>query len=139
MADLSITAGNVTAGTGAVVKSGSTTLAGETITAGMAVYLKSSDSKYYKAQNDGTSAEAAVVGIALTGSSSGQPISVQTGGPINAGGTVAVGETYYVSANAGGIAPYGDIGAGDYVSIIGVGITASSIQLGINVSRIQKA
>ena len=88
--------------------------AGETITAGMSVYLKSTDSKWYKAQKDGTAEESGSgvqFGIALHAALAGQPLTVQVGGVITIGATAAptVGETYIISAAAGGIAPIGDI------------------------------
>jgi hypothetical protein len=51
MADISVTAASVVPGANATLIQST---AGETITAGMAVYLKASDSRWWKAQADGT-------------------------------------------------------------------------------------
>lgn len=137
MADITVTAGNVVQGTDAVTGDGT---AGETLTAGQVVYRKASDSgKFWKAQCDGTSAEATCVGIALNGGSAGQPIRIQTAGGINPGGTVAVGTVYAVSATAGGIAPITDLTTGHYITTLGVGTTTSNIKLSLLVSGVQKA
>ena len=114
MADITITAANV-------VKTSADTItgtAGETITAGMAVYLKASDGRYWKAQADGTAAEATVVGVALHAALAGQPLTIATSGTINIGATTAK-VFYYVSATAGGIAPVADLTSGQYISSVG--------------------
>lgn len=118
MANLSITATNV------VWSSGSSPvlcLIGETITAGQCVYIKSSDSRLWLAQCDGTSAEATAVGIALVGGSAGQMgLYAPTGATINIGATTAKTTTYLVSATAGAVAPQADITTtGHYHSRLG--------------------
>lgn len=123
MADLVITAGNVVADSAASKISGT---AGETITAGMAVYQDTSTKKWMKALSD-SAAHAAASGIALNGASLNQPLSILTEGTITIGATVTVGETYYVSNTAGGIIPYADLSAAEYVTMIGIGLTASTI------------
>jgi hypothetical protein len=49
-----------------------------------------------------------------------------------------VGQVYVASTNAGGIAPYADLGSGDYVTILGVATTATNLKLSINQSGIAK-
>lgn len=134
-ADLTITAASV-------VSSASTTkdgTAGEAITAGQAVYLKSSDGLLWKAQADGSAAEGAAVGIALNGGAAGQPIKYQYAGDITIGATVAVGILYCVSAAAGGICPSADLASSDYVTLLGIGKTAAIITMGLNAFGIEKA
>lgn len=117
MADITVTAANVAYSSGPT----SDGTAGETITAGECVYLKSSDSRYWKSQSDGTAAEAAAVGIALHASLAGQPLKIAaTGSTINIGGTTAV-KTYFVGAAAGGIAPEADVlgASGSYLTRLG--------------------
>lgn len=131
MADISITPASVVPGSNATQIQGT---AGETITAGMAVYLKTSDSRWWKAQADGTAAESGSgtqLGVALCGASAGQPIVVDIADAngITIGGTVAVGTVYVVSATAGGICPEADITSGQYLTIIGVGSTTSAIKM----------
>jgi hypothetical protein len=111
MADLSITAANVRPGSDAIIR---LVQFGENVTAGQVVYLKSSDSKYWKADaNAGSSAEVAV-GIALTGGSTDGYGVIQTGGTIIIGATTVKGEIYVLSATAGGIAPCTDLTTGWY-------------------------
>lgn len=132
MADLSITATLVAPSTGAAYADRGP-LAGEAITAGQVVYLKSSDNTWRLAQCDGTAEEAGsavTLGIALNGASTGQVVNVQTGGIITAGATVVVGKVYLVSATAGGIAPVSDITTSTHkVSFVGIGATSATIKL----------
>lgn len=129
MADLTVTAANVVSGAGAATRSG---VAGATITAGQPLYQDGADAFSLKpAQADATDSDI-VVGIALHGAADGQPITYQTGGVINLGATLTVGEVYVLSAAAaGGIAPVGDLTSGNFVSVIGVATTAALLQMGI--------
>lgn len=127
MADLSITAANVAAGTGARKATGT---AGATITAGQVVYLDSSDNKYKLADCDSaTAAVRSPAGIALHGSLNNQPLTVLTAGPITIGATVAASVAYYLSPNAGGICPVADLASGDYATIIGLGTSTTVINV----------
>ena len=135
MADITVTAANVVKSTGATTGRGT---AGATITAGQTLYKDTTDSSSLKlADADDSQATALVAGISLHGASSGQPIEYQTGGQINPGGTVAIGTRYFASGNAGGIAPFGDLAQNDWVSQIGVGISSSIIDMGIDNSGVQ--
>lgn len=136
MADLSITAANVAQLTGG--KSARTTgIAGATITAGMPVYRIAATGKLGIAAN--TSAVLAeVVGIALHGASDGQPLTYQHRGTINPGATVAVGMPYFLSA-AGLISPVNDATTADFMTYLGMGITASILELGIQASGVAAA
>lgn len=131
MADLSITAGNVI-GSGTRLAG----VAGGTVTAGMAVQKNSGNE--IVAASDDSAVNAACVGIALNGASDGQPVEYQASGLINLGATVAVGKVYVVSTS-GGIAPVDDIAGGEYVTVIGVGVTASSFMMGIVKSGVAAA
>lgn len=130
MADITVTAASVAPGASSVQIQG---IAGETITAGMAVYFNASTSKWMKATAAGTAAQSGngtQYGIALTGSSNGQPIVVDTSDPngISIGGTTVVGTIYCVSAAAaGGICPWADLVATNYVTPIGVGAASNKI------------
>ena len=125
-ADLTITAENVVPSSGYGFTDGT---AGEAITRGQTVYLKSSDNEFYKADCDNTAATATVKGIALQDAANGQPLRVQTSGSITIGATVTVGTIYVASDTAGGIKPHGDLASDDYVSIIGVGTTSAIITM----------
>ncbi len=137
MAALSQTAANVVAGTGSVRQAGTF---GGTITAGMPLYRDAGDANKLKAARANAAATAVCVGIALNGGANGQPGDYQSSGQVNLGATLAVGETYCVSdAVAGQIVPIGDLGSGDYVTILGVAISTSLLQLDIHVSGVAKA
>jgi hypothetical protein len=129
MADLTITASSVLKGTGAVTE---TLIAGAAITAGQALYKDASDSNKAKLYDaDGAAALRTFHGIALNSAASGQPVVVQTGGNITIGATVAVGVAYYGSDTPGGITgTFGDLEAGDYPTIIGIGVSTTAIKIG---------
>lgn len=129
MADLTITAGSVVAGTDAQVQSGTF---GEAVTAGQAVYKSSTTKKWMRADSNSVTPEARrAIGIALNGGSTDQPATVQTGGDITIGATLTPGTAYYLSDTPGALCPVADIGTGEYVCLIGLAKSASV--LGINV------
>lgn len=139
MADISVTAGSVIAGDDARIANGT---AGATITAGQTVAKNTTSGKWVLAEADAATTAAMIagsggVGIALNGASDGQPIQVQIEGDINPGGTVTIGEIYCVSPTAGGIAPFSDLLTDDYVTVLGVGTTASNIKMLPIVSGVQ--
>ena len=130
MADLTITAAEVTYTVGAITKY--TGVAGATITAGQACYIDTASSNVVKlAQSDGVALEATIKGLALHGASATQPITLAIAGNMDPGGTCVVGETYVLSRVAGAIAPIGDLATGDFVSHVGIGTTASNLKLSI--------
>lgn len=133
MANITITAGNVLPSTGAVIVQGTF---GESVTQGQVVYKSATDGKWYLAQCDDAANDDAV-GIALCAGGNGQPGLIQTRGNITIGGTVAVGQVYAVSATAGAIAPWSDLEATNYVTIVGVGISASVIQMNLLTTGVQ--
>ena len=142
MAAVSITAANVVKSTGAITEDGT---AGEVITAGQAVYKKASDGKFYLADTlaasvAGNSEIDNFYGIALNGApAAAQPLTVQKSGIITIGGTVAVGAMYYVGIAAGAISPVADIESPNYVTVIGLALTAGTININPYVSGIVKA
>lgn len=134
MADISITAANVVKGSNAVVEAGT---AGAAITAGQVVYKDAADGKYKLADADGATAAAkAPRGIALNGASDGQPLSIIRSGDVSIGGTLVPGTAYYVSPNPGGIAPVGDVLAGDNVVLLGLASSASVLAVDIQNSGV---
>lgn len=137
MTDISITAGNVVKGTNATVENGH---AGETITAGQAVYRDASTGLYMKADNNGASATIRTPrGIALNGASANQPLAIQKSGDITIGATLTPGTTYYLSDTPGGICPLADVGNAEYAVIIGIAASASVLRLGFNYSGVALA
>ena len=136
MADITVVAADVVAGTGASFTTGT---AGATITAGQTVYLDSGTSTFKLADCDASAATATVVGIALHGSLSGQPLKVHTGGDITLGVTpMTKGLIYVQSATAGGIAPSADLVGGDFTTFLGVAKTAAILTVTLNNSGIQQ-
>lgn len=128
MADLVVTAANV------VWQSGSKEwgVSGASLTPGMSVYRKASDSKWYGMQHDGTQAESGYgvkIGICLTTSAANQPVCVQYDGSISFGAILTSGERYYVGAGTGGICAVADIIAGEYVTFLGVATSTSLMSL----------
>lgn len=128
MANLSQTAANVAIGS--QITRTRVVQAGENLTQGQPVYLKASDGKYYRADANASAEAAKAVGIALTPASTNGYAVIQegSGGSVNLGATLTVGETYVVSATAGAIAPIADLTTGDYPCILGVATTTALIQ-----------
>ena len=129
MADLTITAGSVVAGTDATIRTG---VAGAAITAGQVLYLDRTANTWKLADTDSATAVVRVAeGVALNSASTGQTVSVCTAGPVTIGATIAAGVFYYLSGTAGGICPVADVAAGDYPSIIGYGSSTSVLYVNI--------
>lgn len=104
-------------------------VAGEAITIGHSVYRKASDSKIYKAV-DTSAAAAACLGIATsTVVAANQNISFQHSGTITIGASASItaGAIYVVTDTAGGISVESERGAGDYMTIIGIGNASNGI------------
>lgn len=135
MADLVITAASVLPGTGAVIEHGT---AGATITAGQVVYLdEATTGEYLLCDTDSATAAARKPrGIAMHAASNGQPLSICKAGLLTIGATVAAGVAYYLSGTAGGICPILDVAAGDYPSIIGMGISTTQINVDIQAPNV---
>lgn len=135
MADLTITPANVVWSSGPKA----TGVAGETVTAGMPVYLKESDGKFWKADNNAGAAPSMVYGLTLHGAAADQPLNVALATAIvSFGAILTVGETYIQSSTAGGIAPIADVST-NYVSYVGVGKTTSTMLLLLTGSGVQHA
>lgn len=134
MADLSITAAQVLAGSDADIYDG---IAGEAVTAGQALYIATANNRLYKADANFQS-KANVKGIALEGAAAGQPVSVQTKGTITLGAGAAppVGTVYWLSETAGGIAPFVDLDSGAmYGTYLGTAGANNTLILGIHVTN----
>jgi predicted transcriptional regulator len=117
MADLTITATNVVPGTGASIQYG---IAGETLLAGQALYLKAADGRMWKAECDAAVEAATCAGVALNGASPGQTVGFVSNGTMTIGATTAKTTTYMVSAAAGGICPQVDLVSTNKICIVGV-------------------
>lgn len=135
MTDLVITAANVLEGTAARKQTG---VAGANITQGDSVYVDTSGQLQAALKAvDAASAEA--VGIALNSAEAGQPVTFQSGGEIDVGATLVVGETYVVGAAAGGIAPIADVISTEFATILGVATAAGVLKMGILQSGVAHA
>lgn len=127
MADITITAANVVAGSDAVIRRGQS---GATITAGQAVAVDASTGSFILADNNSATATVRqAVGIALNGASSGQPLAVLTGGSITIGGTMTAGVAYYLGDTPGGICPVADVGSGEYSCLIGLSSSTTVLKV----------
>lgn len=129
--ELTQTAANVVAGTGAQIKQG---IASDTITAGNPVYRHTDGT--FKRTVASTLLGAAAHGIALNGASSGQPIDYCTAGNINIGATLTVGQTYSVGASTGKIELLPTAEPSTYMTKLGIATTTSNLVLDIYVSGV---
>lgn len=134
MADLTITAASVLAGSGADVEHGTF---GAAITAGQLVYRDSATGKYLLADsNSATVAARTPRGIALNGGANGQPGAILKGGPITIGATLTAGVAYYASDTPGGICPVADVGSGEYATIMGIAASTTVLDVEIQASGV---
>lgn len=123
MAALTVTATSVVHVSGSVRQ----VTIGETVLAGQAVYLKSSDQRVWLAQSDGTAAEAAAIGIMETGGAAGQPgLMAESGAVINIGATTAKIH-YWLHTTAGGVGLQADVGSGNYITRLGYSLTTDGV------------
>lgn len=107
---------------------------GEAVTQAQTIYLKS-DGKWYLADCDGASAEIAMSNggaIALTPGATNEYGIAVASGPMDVGGTLVVGETYYLSDTPGGIKPHADLDPADRVVILGVATAADTLNVDIS-------
>jgi hypothetical protein len=104
-------------------------LAGEAVTAGDAVYRRTSDNAILKTDAN-AAASALFFGIAMNSAASGQPVAVQTSGPVNIGGGVAAQTVLVVSPTAGKLMPAEDLAAGDVPCVVGVVLASGLLSLG---------
>lgn len=128
MTDISITAANVVAGSGANIENGR---AGATITAGQVVYKEAATGLFKLTDTDSATAEVkSAYGIALHAASANQPLAVCTGGPVTIGGTLVAGVAYYASNTPGGICPVADL-ATEHVVFLGLSTTVAILNVRI--------
>lgn len=96
--------------------------AGETITAGQAVYLKGADGRVWKADADASESLDNFIGIALEGGDADDTIMVQTEGLVTGLSGLTAGSFYYVSSTAGALATTG-------LARIGLAISTTTLLL----------
>jgi hypothetical protein len=135
MADLSITAANVAlAGSSALTRR---VQVGEAVAQGQPGYYVGSENKYYQTDADDSATKADAKCIFLTPAAADGYAVICESGEVNLGATLTVGTTYVVSATKGGIAPIGDLTTDDYVTILGIATSASTLQLDIQAGGVQ--
>lgn len=128
MAILAITGGDVKFNSAAPL---SRVVLGEACDAGEVVYKKSADSKYWKAQCDGTAEEADVAGILTNGGTADQTTAIQSAKSIVVGGTPVVGTDYFLSQTPGKMCLRTDLAATNRIVRIAQGAAAASLNLDI--------
>ncbi len=113
---------------------------GEAVTEGQALYLKTSDSKYYKADST-SAAKASVVGIVVSPASTNGYALIQSNKKVVIGATVVAGDPIYLSATAGGgnICPHADLASTNYVTQIGHAVSTSEVLIDITALGVQVA
>ena len=131
MADITATAADVLAATGAGIGRGT---AGVAIVQGDVLYIDSSDSSRLKLADDLDINTSAVVGIALNRALTTQPIEYITSGTLTFG-TVVVGDVYALSDTPGRMMNT-QPATGNFASVIAVGLTTSTIKIEINNSGV---
>lgn len=135
MTDLTITAANVIAGTGAETENGTL---GVATTAGQVMYKKASDGLWYLADNNSATAEIRqATGIALNGGGIGQPVRVLRSGPVTIGATLTAGSAYYLSDTPGGICLAADLGTGEYACLVGMSTSTTVLDVRFQYSGVQ--
>jgi hypothetical protein len=127
MTDLVVTAANVLEGNQARKQ---TAIAGASIAQGQSIYIDTSG-QLQLALKGVDAASAAAVGIALNAGEAGQPIVYQSGGEVDVGATLVVGETYVVGAAAGGIAPVADVIATEFATILGIASAVGVLKIAV--------
>lgn len=126
MADVVQTAANVTWVSGTRPFVGK---AGATIPAGAPVYLDTTTGEYLLADAD-TDAASVVAGVSISGGVDGRDMVIAPpGAVINWGATLTAGTIYVASATAGAVAPWADLGTGDYVNVLCIGAGSANAEI----------
>lgn len=115
-------------------------VAGEALSEGMPVY-KGTDQKWYKAIASDTDVKSGLYDIMITVSPSATDgkVILQKQGDVDLGATLAVGETYVVSATSGKICPIGDLVSTNYVTYLGIASTTSKLTMDLKATGTQVA
>lgn len=112
--------------------------ASQAITAGQAVHLDTSTNKIQPG-DAGSATAPNIVGIAMSDAAAdGDLVYVQDSLLYEVGGTVTQGQFYYLSPVAGGIAPFADLGSGDWVVQLMQAQDASTALIDINNTGIDR-
>lgn len=125
MADLSITAANVIAASGASQVKGT---AGAAITAGQVVYVDSSNEVQLVDVDNLPVGGVSAVYMALNDAADGQPLFMLKSGNVALGSVLTAGTAYYASDTAGGIGPAADQATGDDVILLGIATSGTNLK-----------
>ena len=135
MADLSITAANFRLTASTVTQK---VVAGETVTPGQTAYKLAADGEYYKALSD-TAAHADAKGIFAGYADNGDTVLIATGGDVDLGATLVLGEAYFVSDNAGAVMNAAGLTTGKFSTYIGGATTTGNFKISINALGVARA
>lgn len=113
---LSITAANFIPGANAKLRQG---IAGDTITQGQTLYVKSSDNRLWLGDANASAETALIVGLACNAASAGQPVDyVYDDDDLTMGATLVTTSVYVAGATAGAIEAASAIVTGWYVTVL---------------------
>ncbi len=133
MADISVTASSVVpADANTVIARGT---AGATLTAGQAVWADPAASYQIKpaVSTDQTQSNN-VVGIALNGASTGQPVAYATSGNVTFNAVLTAATVYVLGGGSGGISASADLDSSSntrYGVVLGISTSTSNLRVGI--------
>lgn len=116
-------------------------LASVALTAGQVVYQDPADSLIKAARANAAATVTNVLGILLQAANAGgQTIIAPPGARINVGATAVAGTNYCISAGAAGaIAPWADLGTGNYVVNLFIGEGTNNVNIAINAGPVVHA
>lgn len=112
-----------------------TSTAGEAIAKGDLITVSAIDMAYLSVNSD--PALAIHTGFALTDAAVGEPVFYVRDGVVLLGAVLKPNTLYCVSGTKGRIMPIEEIAAGDYISIVGVSLTDSSLRMGNDFRAVQ--
>jgi hypothetical protein len=136
VADLTITAADVVAGTNAQTGFGT---AGATIAPGDLIYRHATNKTLLLADANSSATTATVEGMALNAATSGQPVKWVSDGEVTVGAVLTVAQSYIASTNAGKVAPISDLASGSWLAYAGYAKTTSILVIKRINSGVQKA
>lgn len=103
-------------------------VAGESLAAGDAVYVKSSDGRIYKAGNAGTREVATVLGVVESAGSTGANLLVIGRGPFSGYSGLTIGAEYYLDVG-GGLTTTPPGGGGIFLVSVGQAVSSSRLDV----------
>jgi len=112
-------------------------VSGEALDQATPIYL--SNGKYYKCDNSDAT-KSAITKIAVTKTTGAdQKVVILTSGDFHPGAAVVANELYIVSSTSGGIEILSDLQSGEYLGVVGYGVSTSLIRFAPFISGVAKA